>query len=89
MLKVHIFGGGFHLCGQRADDFVRLAGEERQHLVEQTVIFLAGNIARARSAAFADVVHEARPLPPRDHARDILFALADWVVLAHQRKSVP
>ena len=53
------------------------------------MIFLARNIAGARRAAFADVVQQARPFPPRDHARDILLTLADGVLLAHKRETVP
>ncbi|MPM71780.1 hypothetical protein SDC9_118751 [bioreactor metagenome] len=53
------------------------------------MIFLAGYIAGAGRAAFADMIHQAGAFAPRNHARNILFALTNGVLFSHQRQTIP
>ena len=73
---------------KRTENIGCVAGEERDHLVDQLVIFLSRDVAGARGAALADVIQQARALTPRNHPRDILLTLANGILLAYERKTI-
>lgn len=76
MLNIHAWDHGYEQAGGNIKEMVRLTLDDHLYIEAE----MASLTARARDAL--DLARGYRLPPPPEHARDLLYALADYAVLA-------
>ena len=77
-----------HLFSKQLDYGAGMPLKEPAYAFQQPVVFLPADLAAARGAALAQVVHEAGALIAGDGLMDILFAVPDRKYIPYGRKRI-